>query len=182
MKIKIYNAKIETSYVFQPWEYAQNQFDLNDYDLVGEGDIKFDECLGRNVQLEALFATFNGRYMCTDTIDISNFKYSGHSLSVSDVIYFIDENEGEYYYVDVVGFVKVGSVRIQVKNTDEKDINDIIVYDMLKLAKDFEIRLRPRYYVDKEDVVNYLQFLGLESNILDEDHRLPYIGNSKKQK
>lgn len=175
MEIKVYNAKIGTSYTFEPWESAQNQFDLNDYDLVGEGDIKFGERLNRNAQLEALFATLNGRRMGTDTIDVSNFNYYGHSLSVSDVIYFVDKNE--YYYVDSFGFEK-----IQVKS------NDIFVNGLLDIIRDFniirnfEINLSTRCYVDKEDVVNYLQFLGLESNILDEDHRLPYIGNSKKQK
>lgn len=173
MKIKVYNAKIGTSYAFEPWESAQNQFDLNDYDLVGEGDIKFDECLDRNAQLEALFATLNGRHMCTDTIDVSNFKYSGHSLSTSDIVYFVDEDK--HYYVDTIGFVK-----IQVEITKEM-ISDIIAYGMLKLTKDFEIKLRPRYYVDKEEIINYLRFLGLESNILDEEHgiRLPYVENSK---
>lgn len=175
MEIKVYNTKIGTSYAFEPWEYAKNQFDLNDYDLVGEGNIKFGESLNRNAQLEALFATLNGRRMGTDTIDVSNFKYHGHSLSTSDIVYFVDKDE--YYYVDAIGFVK-----IQVEITEEM-VSDLIVYGILNLREYFNRLLRPRYHVDKEDIVNYLQFLGQEP-ILDKDNkiRLPYVLNSKEQK
>ena len=108
IRIKIYNAKIETTpYIFEPWGYAKEQFNLNrDYKLVGEGEI---EIVNNNYNkmdfLEDLFIALNVPNSKNKNINLDNFKYNGHSLSISDVIYFVDDNE--YYYVDNVGFVKI---------------------------------------------------------------------------
>lgn len=110
VEIKIYNAKIETTpYIFEPWDYAKEQFNLNrDYKLVGEGEIEIvnNQYRGNKMDfLEDLFVALNVPNSKNKNINLDNFKYNGRSLSISDVIYFVDDNE--YYYVDAVGFIKI---------------------------------------------------------------------------
>ena len=110
IRIKIYNAKIETTpYIFEPWDYAKEQFNLSrDYKLVGEGEIEIvnNQYSGNKMDfLEDLFAALNVPNSKNKNINLDNFKYNGRSLSISDVIYFVDDNE--YYYVDAVGFIKI---------------------------------------------------------------------------
>lgn len=111
MNIKIYNAKIETTpYIFNSWECAEEQFDFNrDYCLVGEGEVDFKFGEDKGDYLESLFIALNSprpqEFIKEDIANLDKFKYKGHSLSVSDIVCFVDDNE--YYYVDPVGFVKI---------------------------------------------------------------------------
>ena len=97
MKYKIKQLPIDVvkekdlSYLFLNYSYAsKNGFDLNDYDVVYEGDIELEDPQQKvHVEnyLEHLFYIFN--------VDHPQ-DYKGRSLSVSDVV----ELDGKNYYCD----------------------------------------------------------------------------------
>ena len=102
MKYKLFQIKnIESCpYSFGGFSSAQkNNFSLNDYEVVYEGNIDpvtFDEESKQDINyiLEYLFTIFNFKYP-TDFV--------GRSMSTSDVI----ELDGKYYYTDHFGFKKI---------------------------------------------------------------------------
>jgi len=78
-------------YAFEWWDWAKSKFNLNDYEVVYEGDIQGDN---EFAALEELFEMFNIRHP-------EDFR--GHSLSVSDVV----ELDGTNYYCDSAGWKKL---------------------------------------------------------------------------
>ena len=94
MKYKLLQIKNleECPYVFMRFKFADNHgFDLSDYTVVYEGEVKDGD---PQETLESLFVEFN----------ISHpHDFKGHSLSVSDVVQLGDD----YYYCDSLGWVKI---------------------------------------------------------------------------
>jgi len=81
-------------YAFDWWKFAQDKFNINDYQVVYEGEIDGDSS---NDTLERLFIMFNVNHP-------QDFR--GHSLSVSDLV----ELDGELYYCDSVGWEKLSDL------------------------------------------------------------------------
>lgn len=85
-------------YMFMHYDFAlEHGFDLNDYDVVYEGDIELENPEQRvhiENYLEHLFYIFNMEHP-------KDFK--GHSLSVSDVV----EIDGKNYYCDFAGWKEI---------------------------------------------------------------------------
>ena len=94
MKYKIKQLKQDKhDYAFEWWDWAKDKFNLNDYEVVYEGEVdgtSTTDCL------EKLFYTFNMDHP-------EDFK--GHSLSVSDVV----ELDGGNFYCDSHGWVNIES-------------------------------------------------------------------------
>jgi hypothetical protein len=92
MKYRIKQLKKDKeSKLFQWCSWVKDKFDLNDYEVVYEGEIDGNstyECL------EQLFYIFNQEHP-------EDFK--GHSLSVSDIV----ELDGGNFYCDSHGWVNV---------------------------------------------------------------------------
>lgn len=98
MKYTIYQIPDTTKamYCFLSYGYAINYgFDLNDYEVVYEGDI---DCTSESLNsvLEKIFTILNS--------DCSPFDYNGRSLSMSDIV----KVDGKYFYCDTVGWKKIG--------------------------------------------------------------------------
>ena len=92
-KIKQLKNIRDCDYAFEWWDWAKDQFSLNDYEVVYEGELNPNNNKPEAV-LDTLFEIFN----------ISRPEdFKGHSLSVSDVV----ELDGVNYYCDSVGWVKV---------------------------------------------------------------------------
>ena len=90
-KIKQVKDLEHCDYSFEWWDWAKDKFDINDYEIVYEGDI---ESKNSYEALEKLFEIFNIRHP---------EDFHGHSLSVSDVV----ELDGINYYCDNTGWVKL---------------------------------------------------------------------------
>ena len=90
MKYKIKQIKdVENcAYAFKHYEWAKNVIDLNDYEVVYEGELDYPEMPNA---LEELFEIFNVKRP-------NDFK--GRSMAVSDIV----EVEGKNYYCDAVGW------------------------------------------------------------------------------
>lgn len=98
---KIFQTK-DSRVAFMPWNFLSDNikknFSLVKYDKVFEGDVNTEE---NDIQpecvhsiLDYLFCAFNvGSYR-------QDSGYTGHSLSVSDVVYV----NGNYYYCDSLGW------------------------------------------------------------------------------
>lgn len=91
-KFKIYQANIKTPYVFRGYEYAKKELNIDDYIKVYES--KRDSSGDVNHDLEQLFIEFNCRHPG---------DYHARSMSTSDII----EYNGERYYCDSIGFVRI---------------------------------------------------------------------------
>ena len=93
MKYKIKQIKDirNCEYAFGHYNCCKDQINLDDYEVVYEGKLEYSEMPNA---LEELFEIFNIRHP-------EDFK--GHSLSVSDIV----EVDGENYYCDAVGWVKL---------------------------------------------------------------------------
>lgn len=65
--------------------------DKNNYKIVYEGEIETND-------LEEIYTKFNLNHP---------HGFSGHSLSISDVIELYDDNGSEFYYVDSFGFKEI---------------------------------------------------------------------------
>ena len=93
MKYKIKQIKdVENcAYAFKHYEWAKNVLDLNDYEVVYEGDLDYPEM--PNV-LEELFEIFNNK---------RPKDFERRSMSISDVV----EIDGKNYYCDFVGWVEL---------------------------------------------------------------------------
>lgn len=98
---KIFQTK-DSRVAFMPWNFLSDNikknFSLVKYDKVFDGDVNTKE---EDIQpdcihsiLDYLFCAFNvGSYR-------QDAGYTGHSLSVSDVVYV----NGNYYYCDSIGW------------------------------------------------------------------------------
>ena len=88
MKYKIKQIKdVENcAYAFKRYEWAKNVLDLNDYEVVYEGEL---DCPEMPNALEELFEIFNNR---------RPKDFERRSMSISDVV----EIDGKNYYCDFV--------------------------------------------------------------------------------
>ena len=90
MKYKIKQIKdVENcAYAFKRYEWAKNVLDLNDYEVVYEGEL---DCQEMPNALEELFEIFNVK---------RPKDFERRSMSISDVV----EIDGKNYYCDFVGW------------------------------------------------------------------------------
>ena len=90
MKYKIKQIKdVENcAYAFKHYEWAKNVIDLNDYEVVYEGEL---DCPEMPNALEELFEIFN---------DKRPKDFDRRGMSISDVV----EIDGKNYYCDFVGW------------------------------------------------------------------------------
>ena len=90
MKYKIKQIKdVENcAYAFKHYEWAKNVLDLNDYEVVYEGELDYPEMPNA---LEELFEIFNNK---------RPKDFERRSMSISDVV----EIDGKNYYCDFVGW------------------------------------------------------------------------------
>ena len=90
MKYRIKQIKdVENcAYAFKHYEWAKNVLDLNDYEVVYEGDLDYPEMPNA---LEELFEIFNNK---------RPKDFERRSMSISDVV----EIDGKNYYCDFVGW------------------------------------------------------------------------------
>lgn len=102
------------------------QLNKDDYEIVYEGEI--DEFKG-NATLEALFAQFNTDYPA---------DFTGHSLSVSDVIVISVDGKDTAYFCDSFGFAEMPEFFREKELVQEKPetakvsdlaVGDVIMYD-----------------------------------------------------
>ena len=93
MKYKIKQIKdVENcAYAFKHYEWAKNVVDLNDYEVVYEGELDYPEMPNA---LEELFETFNNK---------RPKDFERRSMSISDIV----EIDGKNYYCDFVGWVEL---------------------------------------------------------------------------
>ena len=93
MKYKIKQIKDAENceYVFSHYNLAKDKIDLKDYKVVYEGELDYPEIPNA---LEELFDIFNVR---------RPNDFEGRSMSVSDIV----EVDGDNYYCDAVGWVKL---------------------------------------------------------------------------
>ena len=90
MKYKIKQIKdVENcAYAFKRYEWAKNVLDLDDYEVVYEGEL---DCPEMPNALEELFEIFNNK---------RPKDFERRSMSISDVV----EIDGKNYYCDFVGW------------------------------------------------------------------------------
>ena len=90
MKYKIKQIKDvdNCAYAFKHYEWAKNVIDLNDYEVVYEGEL---DCPEMPNALEELFEIFNNK---------RPKDFERRSMSISDVV----EIDGKNYYCDFVGW------------------------------------------------------------------------------
>lgn len=101
------------------------QLNKDDYELVYEGLV--GEFRG-NATLEGIFTQFNTNQPA---------DFSGHSLSVSDVIVISMDDKDTAYYCDSLGFTEMPEFFLEKERTQEKSVpsvadlavGDIIMYD-----------------------------------------------------
>lgn len=99
LTVKLYQTKLETPYVFRPYDDAVDKFSIDDYNLVATVQLNCDESTPDiTTALEELFQDGNNGKLQQATG--KQFR----SISVSDVF---DVN-GDLYYVDTFGFKKIG--------------------------------------------------------------------------
>ena len=93
MKYKIKQIKdVENcAYTFKHYEWAKNVIDLNDYEVVYEGEL---DCPEMPNALEELFEIFNNK---------RPKDFERRSMSISDIV----EIDGKNYYCDFVGWVEL---------------------------------------------------------------------------
>ena len=90
MKYKIKQIKdVENcAYAFKHYEWAKNVLDLNDYEVVYEGEL---DCPEMPNALEELFEIFNNK---------RPKDFERRSMSISDIV----EIDSKNYYCDFVGW------------------------------------------------------------------------------
>lgn len=91
-RFKIYQIKnvANTDYAFRSWKNASEKFSFADYEYVYQGSSN---------SLDEIYMRFNLNYQS---------DYSGHSLSVSDIVMF----GNQYYYCDSIGWKNITEVII----------------------------------------------------------------------
>ena len=87
-KIKQIEDVENCAYAFKRYEWAKNVLDLNDYEVVYEGEL---DCPEMPNALEELFEIFNNK---------RPKDFERHSMSISDIV----EIDGKNYYCDFVGW------------------------------------------------------------------------------
>ena len=87
-KIKQIEDVENCAYAFKRYEWAKNVLDLNDYEVVYEGEL---DCPEMPNALEELFEIFNNR---------RPKDFERRSMSISDIV----EIDGKNYYCDFVGW------------------------------------------------------------------------------
>ena len=86
----------DCKYAFMDYSYAQDfDFDLNDYDEVYHSDMPLDEGETTEHFLDSIFTIFNIH---------RPENFSGHSMSVSDIIKFED---GRLFYCEPCGWKQI---------------------------------------------------------------------------
>lgn len=85
----------EVDYAWMRWDYAKDKFDLNDYEGVYYSHIDAE------TEIEALNKLFE-KFNIDHPID-----FTGHSMSVSDVICLIRNDGCDWYYCDSFGWEKI---------------------------------------------------------------------------
>lgn len=95
--VRIWQLKADSDFELRFRAYlevvkASGEPSKSNYETVYEGELETND-------LESIFAKFNTEHP-------NGFK--GHSLSISDVVELYDESGSEFYYVDRVGFQKIG--------------------------------------------------------------------------
>ena len=95
-KVRVWQLKpdVDVQMKFVPYDTLMRKFgppDIENYEKVFEGTADTND-------LEDLFEKFNMDWPS---------GYTGHSLSISDVLELYDEQGSEFYYVDAVGFRQV---------------------------------------------------------------------------
>lgn len=105
MKYRIHQLDVtdRIKYSFMGWEFAKRyNFSIKDYILVYSGDsICYKngiECTDPDTALEILFTKFN-IHRPTD--------FTGHSLSVSDVVELITNDRSTYFYCESFGWKNI---------------------------------------------------------------------------
>lgn len=93
VNIAIYQMPLNDNRKFRSFDECKVKVEINDYVrvYVGTIDVPSDKAL-----LDYVFEQFNIN---------KPSDYHAHSLSVSDVIYYVDEKR--YFYVDDIGFTEV---------------------------------------------------------------------------
>ena len=94
---KIHQIKdiANTDYAFR--SYDPTKFDLVDYELKYEGQFEVDNKTYAEI-CEILFYRFN---------ECRPKDFTGHSLSMSDLIEIITEHSRNFYYCDWVGWTRI---------------------------------------------------------------------------
>ena len=87
-KIKQIKDVENCAYAFKHYEWAKNVIDLNDYEVVYEGELDYPEMPNA---LEELFEIFNVK---------RPKDFERRSMSISDIV----EIDGKNYYCDFVGW------------------------------------------------------------------------------
>ena len=95
-KVRVWQLKpdVDVQMKFVPYDILMQKFglpDIENYKKVFDGTAETND-------LEELFEKFNMDWPS---------GYTGHSLSISDVLELYDEQGSEFYYVDAVGFRQV---------------------------------------------------------------------------
>lgn len=128
--INVYQIKnpSECGYGFMPYDFAKNKLDINDYNLVASINIETNS-KNPDIILEAAFAygNMNKEYYTENP--------SARSISVSDIL----EYNGDKYYVDSLGFIKLDSNKLQEANINTIQNNQI---DLEKEKEEVERQLK----------------------------------------
>ena len=95
-KVRVWQLKpdVDVQMKFVPYDTLMRKFgppDIENYEKVFDGAVNTND-------LEELFEKFNMDWPS---------GYTGHSLSISDILELYDEQGSEFYFVDVVGFRQV---------------------------------------------------------------------------
>lgn len=88
------NQEAESQRIFTPLEdYTRKHGapQMGDYHTVFDGEVETND-------LEALYTKFN---------NVHPESYTGHSLSMSDVVELYDDSGSSYHYCDVFGFEEI---------------------------------------------------------------------------
>lgn len=84
----------DSPYAWMRWSFAKDKFNPDDYEKIYE-DVR------QHVDLGLLYQEFNTE--CP-------MDFTGHSLSVSDIIIIQTEEKEEVYYVDSIGFEEITDI------------------------------------------------------------------------
>lgn len=99
MNIRIYQVNLDwdtEGKAFKGWGRVKDNFDFSIYQKVYDGVFPMP---WKKDGLEGLFVMFN-----YPENPIGCDKFTGHSLSVSDIVYY----KGKYWYCDIIGWKEIG--------------------------------------------------------------------------
>ena len=97
IKFKIYQCPVNTKYWGLDFDWIKNKYSIrqNDYILVYSGMISTSP----QTALENIFVRFN--------LENKKYFFYGRSLSVSDVVAILCNEDWEYFYCDGSGWVQL---------------------------------------------------------------------------